>query len=131
MNSILINSDKVKIIEPKKPIRYMFLMVLSISGCLAFFSLLEYIASGESIIPMIISTIIFVFAVIKEIFFVTYQKKIYFQEITDIKIRPILFGNGTVFLTFKLGNKTREVLLDHKKAKKIMKGLIPVIPNLA
>ena len=128
-NSVIIEFDKIKIIEPKKPVRFMFLMILSISGTQGFFSLLKYIETAETGHLFVASFMIslFMLAILKEIFFVTYQKEIAFSEVSNIKILPILFGRGTVFLEIKFRKKTRQVLLEKEEAKKIMEALNPLI----
>lgn len=128
-NSVIIESGRIKIIEAKKPLRYMFFMILSISGFQGFFSLLKYIETAETGHLFIASLMLslFVLAIIKEIFFVTYQQEIIINEVSDVKIKPILFGRGTVFLEVKLRKKTRQVLLEKGKADKIIEELGPLI----
>ncbi|MFN4761984.1 hypothetical protein ACKGJN_02570 [Gillisia sp. Q332] len=128
-NSVKIESDRIKIIEPKKPVRFMFLMILAISGTQGFFSLLKYIETSETGHLFIASFMIalFVLALIKEIFFVSYQNEIAINEVSKIRILPILFGRGTVFLEIKFRKKTRQVLLNKGKANKIMEDLNPLI----
>ncbi len=128
-NSVKIESNRIRIIEPKKPVRFMFIMILSISGTQGFFSLLKYIETSETGHLFIGSFMIalFVLAIIKEIFFVTYQKEIAINKVSKISILPILFGRGTVFLEIKFRRKTRQILLKKGKANKIIDELNPLI----
>ncbi|MFO7718875.1 MAG: hypothetical protein R6W85_00370, partial [Gillisia sp.] len=129
-NLVIIESDRIKIIEPKKPVRYLFFMILSIAGLQGFFSLLKYIETAETGHLFIASFMIslFVLAMLKELFFVSYQKEIAINEVSNLKIMPILFGRGMVFLEIKFRNKIRQVLLEKGKAYKIMEELNPLFP---
>ena len=130
-NSVIVNSKKIEIVEPKKPVRHTFLMILFISGIQGFFSALKYIETGETghLFIASLSLTIFILAIIKEIFFVTYKNEIDIDEVSGIKIQPILFGRGKVFLEFKIRKKTRQVLLVKEKAKKIYDELNPLLSH--
>ncbi|MFO7720592.1 MAG: hypothetical protein R6W85_09165, partial [Gillisia sp.] len=58
----------------------------------------------------------------------SYQKEIAINEVSNLKIMPILFGRGMVFLEIKFRNKIRQVLLEKGKAYKIMEELNPLFP---
>lgn len=130
-NYVIVNSKKIEIIEQKRPVRYTFLMILFISGAQGFFSTLKYIETDESghLFIASFSLSLFVLAILKEIFFYTYKKEINIDDVSAIKIQPILFGKGTVFLEFKIGRKIRPVLLEKERANKIYEELNPLLSH--
>jgi len=129
-NSIIINSEKIEIIEEKRPIRTMFFLALGISIPSGISNTIQYLDSGETRYLFIASFMIslFVLAIIVEVFFVTYQKEIDIQKITKLRIKPILFSNGqVVYLDVKIGRKTRPIKLRKEKAKEIKQELSNII----
>lgn len=130
-NSVIIKSGEIEVIEPEEPVRYTFLMILFIFGIQGFFSSLKYIETDETghLFIASFSLSLFVLAILKEMFLVTYKKLLNIDEVSAIKIQPILFGRGTVFLEFKVGKKTRQVLLAKEKAKKVHEELSPLLSH--
>ena len=128
-NLIKIDSEKIEIIENKKPIRVMFYLTLGISIPMAISNTIQYLnsrATGYLFIGSFALSL-FILAIIKEIYFVTYQKEIDLQKITKLKIRPILFSNGKVYLDVKMGKKTRPIELRKEDANEISQKLSAVI----
>jgi len=127
-NIIRIDSEKIEIIENKKPIRVMFYLTLGISIPMAISNTIQYLNSREIGYLFIASFALSLssLAIIKEIYFVTYQKEIDLQKITKLGIRPILFSNGKVYLDVKMGKKTRPIELRKEYANEISQKLSAV-----
>ena len=128
-NSIKINSGKIEIFENKKPIRVMFYFVIGISFPMTISYIIQYLNTRETGYLFIASFALslFVLAIIKEIYFVTYQKEIDMQKITKLGIRPILFSNGKVYLDVKIGKKIRPIELRKENANEIRRKLSALI----
>jgi len=103
----------------------MFYLTLVIFISTGISSTKQYLDSGESgyLFVASFSLTFFVLAILKELFFVTYQKEIDLQTISKLALKPILFSNGKVFLEVKIGKKTRPIKLKKRKAHEIKKEL--------
>ncbi len=121
VNSISIDSGKISIFDPHKPVLYINGVMLAFFGITALINGFYFSESNKiyNMILLVFSVIFLSVILVRELIFRTYEDEIKLFKVTNISIRRIPAAKGKVNLVIHLRRKKRLVCISETKALEI------------